>query len=79
MARTGFKTIYFPAAPKLETTIEFMEKVQKKVTYVSLQMSMKRDSIEIKLRGSKDIISRALQEIKSWYTSIVKSDLDEAV
>jgi hypothetical protein len=74
MARTGFKTIHFPAAPKLDTTIEFMEKVQKKVTYVSLQISMKRDSIEIKLRGSKDVLSRALQEINSWYRAIIKSD-----
>ncbi len=74
MARTGFKTIYFPAAPQLETTIEFMEKVQKKVTYVSLQISMKRDAIEIKLRGSKDVLSRALYEIKSWYIAIVKAD-----
>ncbi len=76
MARTGFKTIYFPAAPKLDTTIEFMEKIQKKVTYVSLQLSMKRDSIEIKLRGSKDVLSRALQEIKAWYVAIVKSNPD---
>ncbi len=74
MARTGFKTIYFPVAPNLDTTIEFMEKIQKKVTYASLQMSMKRDSIEIRLRGSKDVLSRAIQEIKSWYTAIVKSD-----
>jgi hypothetical protein len=74
MARTGFKTVYFPAAPKLDTTIEFMEKVQKKVTYISLQISMKRDTIEIKLRGSKDLLSRALQEIKAWYVAIVKAD-----
>ncbi len=74
MARTGFKTVYYPAAPKLDTTIEFMEKIQKKITYVSLQLSMKRDSIEIKLRGSKDTLSRAIQEIKSWYSAIVKSD-----
>ncbi len=74
MARTGFKTVYFPAAPKLDNTIEFMEKIQKKITYVSLQLSMKRDSIEIKLRGSKDMLSRALEEIKSWYITIVKTD-----
>jgi hypothetical protein len=74
MARTGFKTIHFPAAPRLENTIEFMEKIQKKVTYVSMQLSMKRDSIEVKLRGSKDMLSRALEEIKAWYVSIVKGN-----
>ncbi|OLS13380.1 MAG: hypothetical protein RBG13Loki_2976 [Promethearchaeota archaeon CR_4] len=73
MARTGYKTIHFPAAPRLETTIEFMEKVQKKVTYLSMQISMKRDSIEIQLRGAKDVLNRALQEIKAWYVSIVKN------
>jgi len=74
MARTGFKTIHFPVGPHLETAIEFMEKVQKKVTYVSMQIAMKRDTIEIRLRGAKDVLSRALQEIKGWYISIVKSN-----
>ena len=74
MARTGFKMLYFPVSPHLESTVEFMEKIQRKVTYISFQLSMKRETIEIRLRGSKDLLSRAIQEIKYWYTAIVKNN-----
>ena len=72
MARTGMKTIFFPA-DDLPSSLDFIDKVKKKVTYVNLLISMKGDRIEMKVRGSRDAVTRALQEIREYYVDIVKS------
>ncbi|HMF33716.1 MAG TPA: hypothetical protein VKK79_19990 [Candidatus Lokiarchaeia archaeon] len=75
MARTGVKVIFFPAED-LSAAVEFIDKIKKKVGYLTMQISMKSGQIEVKLRGSKDNVVRAQQEIRGFYNDIVKSQRD---
>jgi hypothetical protein len=61
----GKKIIHFyNNSGSLENVIKFLENIQKKITYLNLNISVEGKSIKITLFGSRDLQNLATERIK---------------
>ncbi|MGV9172778.1 MAG: hypothetical protein ACOC44_17735 [Promethearchaeia archaeon] len=72
MTRSNKRTIHFyNNSGSLDNTIEFLEKVQKKVDYINLNATVEGNSIEIVVSGPKDLQILACERIKALADEIL--------
>ncbi len=65
MRKTGKKVIHFyNNSGSLENVVKFLENIQKKVNYLSLNVSVEGKSIKVTLFGSKDLQHLATERLK---------------
>jgi len=63
--KTGKKVIHFyNNSGILDNVIRFLEDIQKKITYLNLNISVEGKSIKITLFGSRDLQYLAIERLK---------------
>lgn len=67
MAKTGEKSLQFPFSLD---TLDFLEKLKKKINYVMFTLNVKNDKILINVKGTRESVSRAVYEIKNLFVSV---------
>lgn len=65
MRKTGKKVIHFyNNSGSLDNLIIFLENIQKKITYLNLNVSVEGKSIKVTLFGSRDLQHLATERLK---------------
>ncbi len=65
MRKIGKKVIHFyNNSGSLDNAIAFLENIQKKITYLNLNVSVEGKNIKITLFGSRDLQNLAVERLK---------------
>lgn len=65
MRKTGKRIIHFyNDNGSLDNTVKFLENIQKKINYLSLNVSVEGKNIKVTLYGSRDLQHLAIQKLK---------------
>jgi len=66
MGRSGGKKVlhFYNNSGSIENTIKFLEEIQKKINYISLNVTAEKRTIKITLYGSRDLQSLACERLK---------------
>jgi hypothetical protein len=65
LVKDGKKVIHFyNNSGSLDNVIKFLENIQKKITYLNLNISVEGKSIKITLFGSRDLQNLATERLK---------------
>lgn len=65
MTKVGKKVIHFiNNSDSLDNIIKFLENVQKKISYLNLNISVDGKNIKITLFGSRDLQNLAIERLK---------------
>ncbi|MHA2390388.1 MAG: hypothetical protein ACXAEX_00325 [Promethearchaeota archaeon] len=66
MRKGGKKVIHFyNESGSLDNLVEFLENIQKKINYLSLNVNVEGKSIKITLFGSRDLQNLATERLKA--------------
>ncbi len=66
MSKVGKKVIHFyNKSGSLDNVIKFLENVQKKISYLNLNISVDGKNIKITLFGSRDLQNLATERLKN--------------
>jgi len=66
LRKVGKKVIHFyNNSGSLENVIKFLENIQKKITYINLNINVEGKTIKITLFGSRDLQNLATERLKN--------------